>query len=159
MLGFQVEKITEQNTDLIDFPDLERPFPPASRLQPVLGEKRFDREPADFHAGHRMAFAGQPQQVAALAAQRGEHPLTGTQVELGPELLEMNVDVLLVKTDLASLPAFVPKTRFHGRASRLGEKESARPPGAGREQRASALQQITQVLAGATLAGVENVAH
>ncbi len=114
MARFQREEIAQQQPDFVVFPDFETPVAPAAGPQAVFLKKSLDRDRTDFDAGDRMTFAGQPQQIPAFTAQRREHSLARRHLQPAPKLLEVNVDVVLVKADFGPRPAFVPKAWVHG---------------------------------------------
>jgi len=52
-----------------------------------------------------MTFTGQPQQIPAFTAQRREHSLARRHLQPVPKLLEVKVDIVLVKADSRFRPA------------------------------------------------------
>src|SRR5690606_16349700 len=67
----------------------------------------------DFNSQHGMALLAQPEQVTTLATQGNEHGTAGRRPGLRPEILQVKIDLLLVKSDLAIAPPGMPEIRIH----------------------------------------------
>jgi len=103
------KKITAIQLQIRSFINVESSGHPAPRGYAVFHAKRFQRDGREFDAHHGMPTFSQPQKVKTLTAKRYEYAAFSRQFEIRPVPDQLCVDRGLMKTDLASAPAFVPK--------------------------------------------------
>jgi hypothetical protein len=61
-----------------------------------------------------MSLLAQPAHIERLAAQGHEHRRVLWHTQVGPVLLQVSVDVALMKTDFVARPAIDPELTVHG---------------------------------------------
>ena len=92
---------------------LEAALLPDLWRDPLLTEKLLHGRLRQLYTQNLETTGRQPVQIQAFTAQRHQHPGAPGQFKPGPQPLQVGIDLLLMETDLITMPAVVPKFGLH----------------------------------------------